>query len=197
MGNPRFVDCTLMPRDSHHAVPKRIQNVRGEAERNIRGNVSHAERCRGSLFTRKSAEYEMYEEGLDLQHAWYNRSDRQRPLLAEWQSMSVSHAMHEKSGDIRIGVFRDLLSKLMALQYQLHDDYHTDPKLRDHPLNASDIQSIQDCLHDCTTRTGRQRISRVANRLSTSKKSTGNAVANIAEGKYTCIDKYEESDTSP
>lgn len=69
------------------------------------------------LLTRKAADCEMYQEVLDLLRTWYNSTDKQRRLLADWQWMSRSQAMEEGPDQSEVRVFRRFVAKFMSLQH--------------------------------------------------------------------------------
>lgn len=80
----------------------------------------------------------------------------------------------------------------MSLQHELHPDYHTDRRLRDRLLNAVDIPTIQDALRDRTPRISQQLINRVANRLSTQKRTAGMTAAHLAEDAHDWDDSDDD-----
>lgn len=144
-----------------------------------------------SLFNRRAIDCESYEVGPELLRTRCNSNGMQRHLLSEWWSMCLIQSMHEKPNESKVAGFGSFVARLRNLKHQLHPDYHADRKLRDHPLHAVDIQSIQDDLRDHMPRFYRYLINGVANRLNRQKCAAGTSSANIAQ------DRNETSDSEP
>lgn len=108
----------------------------------------------------------IFEDETEVLRTWFNSTDNESRLLAEWHSMSLKEAMKEKPEESEVPVFRSFVDKLMSLKYQLHEDYHTDRYLRESLLTAVDIQNISDSLNDIVPRNSQQLVNRVENTLS-------------------------------
>ena len=125
-----------------------------------------------SLFAKKGKLCKTFEDGIELLRTWFNSSDKESRILAEWHSLSLTTAIREKPEESEVTIFRSFVDKLMSLQYQLHEDYHTDRYLRDRLMTAVDIPSINESLKDRVPRNAQQLVNRVANRLSGRKNSS-------------------------
>lgn len=69
----------------------------------------------------------------------------------------------------------------MSLQLQLHPEYNFDEQLHDRLMNAVDVSSIQDALHDRTPRKYQQLLNMVVNRIGSQKRTAGTSSASIAQ----------------
>lgn len=134
-----------------------------------------------SLFARKGKHCLTFDDGVELLRTWFNSSDKESRLLAEWHSMKLTDAMRETPDAPEVQVFREFVDKLMSLQHQLHEDYHTDRYLRDRLMTAIDIPNISDSLKDRVPRNAHQLVNRVANRLSGRKNSSGTTLTFIGK----------------
>lgn len=133
-----------------------------------------------SLYTRKCKVCTIFEDSIALLGEWINSKDKQSRLRGEWHAMSLSRDMEGCPNESEISVFRAFISRVMSLQHQLHDEYHSDIQLRDRLLTAVDIPTIRDTLRDKRPRTSHQLIHLVPNRLSTNKKTAGTISAHLA-----------------
>lgn len=136
-----------------------------------------------SLFTRKGQGCEPFKDGITLLGSRYNSKDKQRRLLPEWQSMSLSSAMEKKPEESEVSLFRTFVSNLMSLHNQLYLEYHSDLHLRDRLFNAVNPPSIKDSIKYRTPRTAHQPINRVSNRLSINPR-TARSVSALVVSPY-------------
>lgn len=115
---------------------------------------------------------------MELLCVWYDSN--QARWVPQWQGMNHSHPMEEKPKGSEIAVFRNFVAKVMSLYNQLHPDYHTDCQRRDRLLDAVDLPAIENSLRDRTPRICQQLINRVANRMSSRKKTDGTTSTHVA-----------------
>lgn len=139
-----------------------------------------------SLFTRKGKWRRTFEEVFNLLRTRFNYTDKESRLLAEWHDMTFKNAMQKIQDGSEITVFRSFGSNLTSLQYQLHENYHTDWYLRDQLMTYIDIPNIRDTLKDRVPRTSHQIVRRVASTLY-NKKNSSESAAYLA-------DKYRHPD---
>lgn len=101
--------------------------------------------------------------------------------LGGMEKMSLSEAISEKPEESEVAIFQNFAAKMMGLQHQLHEDYHTDRSLRDCLMKALDLPLIRDALRERVPRTSQKLINRVAGRLSVGRKSAREMIAHQME----------------
>lgn len=68
-----------------------------------------------ALFTRKESGCTTHEDGLQLLCVWYDSSEKQGCILAEWKDLCLSHTIEEKPDESEVVVFRSFVAKVMNL----------------------------------------------------------------------------------
>lgn len=101
-------------------------------------------------------------------------------LSAECHTMSLTLIMEKSADESEVAVFGIFISRLMSLQHQLHNEYHSDRQVRDRLLNVLDIPTGRNLLRDRTLRPAHQLINRVANCLSTEQNTAASIFAHVA-----------------
>lgn len=132
---------------------------------------------RGAEFAHYSRQYSKknlsYHELVDAFRGWYPSEEQKKRLRNIWQTPSLARELQASPEKSELEVFQKLADKLVAVQNQLHSDYHRDRVLREQLIRAADIAHLQHSLNDKVPNTAQEAMHRIANRLSTEPRSAG------------------------